>query len=207
MVANFVKAGNSNLTPEQASKYATFFEDAAKKAGTTIEAIKAVALANSSGFDLLDLRTPALGGTAFDFESGATIGSTIPMKGPITSSKYLTATNVLTATNSSGQTFVKAIKEEVGSEIFDKTVVPIFEGIAASVREQVDAKAPTADMVDFWNVGVANGSFPSTEAGIQQAINQYSAAITLSVIEADGKAAAAWATLGGVGIKSTITEI
>ena len=205
LIADFVQSGQSSLTIEQAGRYGTYYQDAAKAAGTTVEAIKAAAAANPDGYALLDLRTPASGGTAFNFKSGATLATPVNLSGSITSPNYLTATNVLTATASSGKTFVQAIKDDVGDTAFNKTIVPIFEGTAASIKAVVDAGKPTNDMKDFWNVGVANGSFPSTEAGIQQAINQYAAAITLSVVETGGAASSAWDTLGTVGVKSTVT--
>ena len=75
------------------------------------------------------------------------------------------------------------------------------------VREQVNSGQPTAAMLDFWEVGKANGTFPETEYGIQLAINQYAAAVTLAVVETNGSGAAAWSVLGDVGVKSTITNI
>ena len=85
--------------------------------------------------------------------------------------------------------------------------MPLYEGTAAAIRDQVNSGQPTADMLDFWEVGKANGTFPETEYGIQLAINQFAAAITLSIVETGGAASSAWDTLGSVGVKSTITEI
>ena len=85
--------------------------------------------------------------------------------------------------------------------------MPLYEGTAAAIRDQVHSGQPTADMLSFWQVGVANGTFPETDYGIELAINQYAAAITLCVVETNGAGASAWDTLGSTGVKSTVVNI
>jgi hypothetical protein len=217
LVANFVQGGNSNLTVTQAAQYATYYQDAAAAAGTSIEGLRIAASLNPDGYPLQDLRDPAQGGNAYTFKSGpsiAAVNPTSPLADPnyilpsgIRVGDYLTATNVGIASTGSGSTFVDDIKTQVGETTFNKTIMPLYEGTAAAIRDQVNNGQPTADMLDFWEVGKANGTFPETEYGIQLAINQFAAAITLSIIETGGAASSAWDTLGSVGVKSTITEI
>ena len=57
-------------------------------------------------------------------------------------------------------------------------------------------------MKSFWEVGVANGHFPDTAAGIQTAVANYAAAITLSIIENTGSGSGAWTHLAANGVKS-----
>jgi hypothetical protein len=195
---------------------AQYYIDAATAAGTTIDAIKSIAAANSNGFALQELRDPAQGGSAYDFKSGpaiAAVNPTSPLADPnyvlpngTKVGDYLTATNVGIASDGTS-TFVDDIKSTVGETVFNKCVMPLYEGTAAAIRDTVHAGNPTADMLSFWEVGVANGTFPTTDYGIELAINQYAAALTLCVIETNGAGEDAWATLGSVGVKTTVTEI
>ena len=89
--------------------------------------------------------------------------------------------------------FIADVKKAVGDPYWNTVVIPVYEGTKAAVTAAVaqvtvngviERPGVTADMKAFWDVGVANGSFPVTEAGIQKAVEAYSAALTLAVIEA-----------------------
>ena len=81
-------------------------------------------------------------------------------------------------------------------------MVPIFEATKETIATIVDAGTPTADMLSFWEVGKANGSFPETAAGVQTAIANYAAAVTLSIIEDGASGNSAWDTLRINGVAS-----
>jgi hypothetical protein len=115
--------------------------------------------------------------------------------------QYFTATNILSATDSSGGTFLNRIAETTGND-YASTVVPIFEATREATANAVAAGTPTADMLSFYQVGVANGSFPDSTEGIQTAIANYAAAITLSVIESAGSGNGAWDVIASNGVRS-----
>ena len=151
------------------------------------------------------------GGTQYNFQSGpaiATINPTSELAAPgyvlpngLTVNNYLTATNILSATDSSGNGFTERVASITGAD-FNTTVVPIFEATKETIATIVDAGTPTADMLSFWEVGKANGSFPETAAGVQTAIANYAAAVTLSIIEDGASGNSAWDTLRNNGVAS-----
>jgi hypothetical protein len=218
LAADFVTSSGGVVTAAQASKFTTYYQDAAAAAGTSIEGLRIAAALNPDGFPLQELRDPNAGGQSFSFKSGpsiAVLNPTSPLADPnyvlpngVKVGEYLTATNVGLATGiTNGATYVDSIKTTVGETTFNKTIMPLYEGTAAAVRDQVHSGQPTADMLSFWQVGVANGTFPETDYGIELAINQYAAAITLCVVETNGAGASAWDTLGSTGVKSTVVKI
>ena len=126
---------------------------------------------------------------------------------------YKTATNILDVRNpNTNDLFIADVKTTVGDPYWNAVVIPVYEGtkaaVADAVHESIHGGATlNKDMQDFWNVGVANGSFPVTDEGIQKAIEAYSAAITLAVIEAPASAnfIADGASRGLLGSTTTIT--
>jgi hypothetical protein len=136
----------------------------------------------------------------YDFNSGVDYSQANPTAGTkvldngILLKDYGTATNILEVRNSStNNLFIADVRTAVGVPYWDAVVIPVYEGTKAAVTAAVaqvtvngvtERPGVTADMKAFWDVGVANGSFPVTEAGIQKAVEAYSAALTLAVIEA-----------------------
>jgi hypothetical protein len=100
------------------------------------------------------------------------------------SGDYRTATNILEATSGSG-TFLQRLDAVVTDDYRDTVVIPIYQGTVAAVTDAVKNNQVTSDMLAFYQAGIANGSFPvpETTEGVQKAIENYSAALTLAVIE------------------------
>ena len=217
-LAVFLLGGRANLDPTLADKITGYFRDSTKAAGTSIEGLRVAAALTPDGYPLQALRDPAQGGNAYTFKSGPAIAVVNPdsplakegakLPSGMLVKDYLTATNIKTATTGSGTTFVQDVKATLGEATYNNTFVPLLEGNKAAFAAQIKTTGATGDMLDFWEVGKANGSFPDTAPGIQQAIDQYAAAITLSIVEKGGAAnALAWGTLGTVGVKTTVFEI
>ena len=114
---------------------------------------------------------------------------------------YQTATNILSATDSSGGTFLNKVATNTGVD-YASTVVPIYEATKTATYNAVFGGVPTKEMKTFFQVGVANGHFTDNNEGIQVAINNYAAAITLSIIENTGSGSGAWTHLAANGVKS-----
>ena len=169
----------STLSIEDRAKYESYYKDAlAKQAVTEATFTAQIALApiatSNPGYrsGVNDI---------YDFDSSGTAA-------------YKTATNILEVRNpNTNNLFIADVKTTVGDTYWNAVVIPVYEGTKAAVTAAVaqvitngESTRPgvTADMQKFWDVGVANGNFPVTEAGIQKAVEAYSAALTLAVIEA-----------------------
>jgi hypothetical protein len=197
--------------PAVAQAYRDAVATYAAERGSSLTIIQQAAVNTPAGYDFNRELAANDGGTQYTFQSGpaiATINPTSALADPgyvlpngITVDKYLTATNILSATDSSGRGFTERVASITGAD-FNTTIVPIFEATKETIATIVDAGTPTADMLSFWEVGLANGSFPNTEAGIQTAISNYSAAITLSIIEDGASGNSAWDTLRTNGVAS-----
>ena len=189
-----------------AARYRDAVAALAAERGSSLSKIQDAAIANPDGYDLNRQSSTNLAGTAFNFVSGAsTLGGTGPatdstyvLPNGLTAGTYLTATNILTATDSGGNTFVNRIAAVSGAD-FATTIVPIYEATRQTVAEIV-ASGPTNEMLSFWEVGLANGSFPNTTEGIQTAISNFAAATTLSIIEKGSAGHGAWSVLGSEGV-------
>ena len=189
-----------------AQKYRDAVAAFAAERNSSLTTIQNAAIATPNGYDLNRQSSTNLTGTAFNFVSGAsTLGGTGPatdstyvLPNGLTAGTYLTATNILTATDSGGNTFVNRIATVSGAD-FATTIVPIYEATRQTVAEIVKS-GPTSEMLSFWEVGLANGSFPNTTEGIQTAISNFAAATTLSIIEKDSAGHGAWTVLGSRGV-------
>ena len=178
--AAFLKGcGVGTMSIEDRNRYESYYKDALNKQAVTEATFTAqIALApiatSNPGY-----RSGA--NDIYDFDSSGT-------------DAYKTATNILEVRNpNTNNLFIADVKTTVGDTYWNAVVIPVYEGTKAAVTAAVaqvitngESTRPgvTADMQEFWDVGVANGSFPVTEAGIQKAVEAYSAALTLAVIEA-----------------------
>jgi hypothetical protein len=197
--------------PAAAQAYRDAVAAYAAERGSSLTVIQQAAVNTPAGYDFNREVVANDGGTQYNFQSGPVIAAINPtsaladpgyvLPNGLTVNNYLTATNILSATDSSGNGFTERVASITGAD-FNTTIVPIFEATKETVATIVDAGTPTADMLSFWEVGLANGSFPNTEAGVQTAIANYAAAITLSIIEDGASGNSAWDTLRTNGVAS-----
>jgi hypothetical protein len=207
-VVAFLKGGDiNNVSAADLAKYNTFYIDACYQSGTTVAAYEAgLTQLNSGSFGIYSLRdNPSSNAENFNFKGGGSISSvpdrltTLP--DGIIGSNYGTATNILSAVNGNGQTYVSQLQSSLnGTGLWDSVVLPTYAGTVSAVSTQIgltitqnsdgsisqslsNPSMVTADMQSFYNVGVANGSFAAGD--IASAIQNYAAAQTLSVIEAN----------------------
>ena len=197
-VANSAKTVSNNIAT------------AAAKAGSSLATIQAAAVANPTGYDL-GRAGVGTGTTVYNFQSGPAVAVLNPTS-PLADSNYVlpngmkvndyqTATNILSATDSSGGTFLNKVATNTGVD-YASTVVPIYEATKTATYNAVFGGVPTKEMQTFFQVGVANGHFTDNNEGIQVAINNYAAAVTLSIIEKTGTGSGAWTHLAANGVKS-----
>ena len=204
-------ADYSTFTDERAQQYRDAVATCANATGSSLTVIQQAAVTTPAGYDF-NRAGVSNGVTSYNFQSGpaiAILNPTSALAAPgyvlpngLSVDNYLTATNILSATDGSGNSFTERVASVTKAD-FNTTVVPIFEATKQTVASIVDAGTPTADMLSFWEVGLANGSFPNTEAGIQTAISNYAAAITLSVIENGASGNGAWDVLAANGVASS----
>jgi hypothetical protein len=156
----------NNLNNSDRTKYEDFYKTALAKAQVTETQFQT------------QLATAPL--AASGYRSG--VNDVYNFKG---SGDYRTATNILEATDSSGGTFLQRLDAVVTDDYRDTVVIPIYEGTKAAVTDAVKNNQVTSDMLAFYQAGLANGSFPvpETTAGVEKAIANYAAALTLAVIE------------------------
>ena len=209
-----VGAGGTVTNSSELKGPATTFSQAAATAaaaqGSSLATMATIAAANPDGYNFNRQLPTTPAGTQYAFHSGPAIAVLNPsselakpgfvLANGLTVDKYLTATNILSATDPTGSQFLNRVASTTAAG-YASTVVPIFEATRASIAS-VALTAPTADMRAFYQVGVANGSFPDTAEGKQTAISNYAAAITLSVIEAGAQGNAAWDVLAAQGVKT-----
>ena len=207
----FQGTGNIGTFVENSAKtVADSLSASAAAAGSSFAVIKAAAVANPNGYTF-DRAGVGTGTGVYNFQSGPAIpflNPTSPLADPnyvlpngMKVSAYQTATNILSATDATGGTFLNKVAKQVNAD-YATTVVPIFEATKTATLNAVNAGTPTAEMKSFWEVGKANGHFPDTAAGIQTAVANYAAAITLSIIENTGSGSGAWTHLAANGVKS-----
>jgi hypothetical protein len=175
----------ASISPTDATKYASFYQSALASAGVT-EAQFIAQIDNSPvAAGTTTYRNNSTADTTFSFKSGpAAADSSIVLANGMNITEYLTATNVLDARSGTGSYFIDDLKTEVGDTYWNSVVLPVYEGTRAAVTEAVKNNEPTTDMLSFYQAGIANGSWTDTGEGIEKAINNYAAAISLSVIEA-----------------------
>ena len=137
--------------------------------------------------------TPPLAGSStyrdsdgYNFVSGASVTSSQELENGMSINDYLTATNILDARASggSGQLFIQEVKDTVGDTYWEAVVIPVYEGTKAAVTDAVKNNEVTDDMMSFYQTGLANGSWIESVDGVEKAIANYAAALTLAVIEA-----------------------
>jgi hypothetical protein len=209
--AVFQGTGNAGTYVENsAATVSNNIATAAAAAGSSLATIQAAAVANPDGYDLG--RAGVGTGTAvYNFQSGpavAILNPTSPLADPtyvlpngMKVNDYLTATNILSATDSTGGTFLNQWASTTGAD-YASTVVPIYEATKTATYNAVFGGVPTKEMQTFFQVGVANGHFTDNNEGIQVAIDNYAAAITLSIIEKTGTGSGAWDHLATNGVRS-----
>ena len=206
--ADYSWASSSAVAQAYRDAVATY----AAERGSSLTVIQNAAINTPNGYDFNREVVANDGGTQYNFHSGPAIAILNPssaladpnyiLPNGLTVDNYLTATNILSATDGSGSSFTERVAS-VTSADFNTTVVPIFEATKETVSSIVAAGTPTADMLSFWEVGLANGSFSNTEEGIQAAVANYAAAITLSIIEDGASGNSAWDTLRDNGVASS----
>jgi len=172
----------TNLSTEDRAAYANYYKTALTNAGVS-EATFQTQLGTA----------PLAGSTAYrdsdsyNFVSGASTTSTQTLENGMPVTSYLTATNVLDARadSGSGKWFVQDVKDTVGATYWNAVVIPVYEGTKAAVADAVKAGGDniTAEMMSFYQAGIANGSWIENTEGVQKAIDNYAAALTLAVIE------------------------
>ena len=194
------------------NNYYNFYSKACNDVGTTVAKYEAgltqLNAANGS-YGITTLRdNPNSSAENYNFKSGAAAATAIGNPSYITpngvvAAFYGTATNILSATNGDGQTYVSQLQAGLnGTGIWENVVMPTYTGTVAAITSNlglaIDATGnqtisgtPTADQQAFYNVGVANGSFAAGD--IASAINQYAAAATLAVIEAPERTSSTFA--------------
>ena len=188
--AAYLKGGVdiSALSPADRKKYESYYNTALIKQNTTeaafITQIATAPLATST------YRTGA-NVSLYNFDSGVDYSIANPDKGTTRLSNgvelknYGTATNILEVRNAvSNDLFIADVKTAVGNPYWNTVVIPTYEGTKAAIADQVKNNEVSKDAMAFYQAGLANGSWTETTAGIEKAIANYSAALTLAVIEA-----------------------
>lgn len=154
---------------------------------------------STSTYNTIDLRTT----NAYDFVSGASVtgdAATTELPSGLVMTDYWTATNIMDARNAdTNDLFIADIYNSVSSDKWNSVIVPVFEATKAATAEVVAAGKPTADMLSFYQAGLANGSWSETEAGISKAIENYAAALTLGFIDGQSATAATAASVNKAG--------
>lgn len=196
----------TSLSTEDRTAYEGYYKTALANSGVTEATFQAqlgtAPLAGSTAYRDSD---------AFNFVSGASTTSNQVLENGMPVTSYLTATNVLDAraNSGSGKWFVQDVKDTVGDTYWNAVVIPVYEGTKAAVADAVKAGGDniTAEMMSFYQAGIANGSWVENTEGVQKAIDNYAAALTLAVIEkpATDTIIAAGQNNGLLGSTTTIT--
>jgi hypothetical protein len=93
---------------------------------------------------------------------------------------------------STGKTFVQdaydRIQADLGYNAIAQVVEPIYQGTRAVAADVVSKSAGNydslpKDMKDFWEAGLANGSFTETAEGVAKALDNYAAAVTVGYLD------------------------
>jgi len=181
--ASFLKGVDiNNLSTADRTKYEGYYKASLAKSGVSEATFQT------------QLGTPPLAGStayrdsdSYNFVSGASVTSDQVLENGMPVTSYLTATNILDAraNNGSGKWFVQDVKDTVGDTYWNAVVIPVYEGTKAAVADAVKAGGDniTAEMMAFYQAGIANGSWVENTEGVQKAIDNYAAALTLAVIE------------------------
>ena len=184
----------ASVSPADLAKYNTFYIDACFQNGTTVakyEAALDYLNTNGQNLGIQTLRDSHSAGTTYNFESGvqaaAVLGAGHITASGVATPSFLTATNILEATNGSGQTFVSQVQAGLtGTGLWENFVLPTYTGTVEAVTNQIlnnDGSYnghATADQLAFYDVWVANGG---NGADIAACINDYAAATTLGALE------------------------
>ena len=124
----------------------------------------------------------------FNFKSGTTAPSNTKNDTLSNGSKvadYKTATNILDAKTTGGQSFVEKVEQEVktagGTQAWNMTLAS-YEGTKKATEQAVKSGNLTPEMKSFWEAGLKNGSFVNSAEGVQKAINNFAAATTLGML-------------------------
>ena len=180
---NYV-VGNKNVgSYVDADKYIRSF---VSDRGTIDESVLAAKAPGVVDYDVDTLVT-----NPYNFVSGASTTGGVSSTGtPLTS--ILTATNIMQAVNTNtSKTFVEELHTSVvakgGEEAWQNVVVPMYNGTKAITADVVSKatgnyESLPKEMRDFWEAGLANGSFTDTPEGVAKAIDNYAAAVTLGFL-------------------------
>jgi hypothetical protein len=179
----FLQGGSiANLSAADRARYEGYYKTSLANAG-----VSEATFQTQMGTAPLAGSTTYRDGDGYNFISGAAVTSTQELENGMPINSYLTATNVLDARASggTGQLFIQDVKNTVGDTYWNAVVIPVYEGTKAAVADAVKAGGDniTAEMMSFYQAGLANGSWIESTQGVQKAIENYAAALTLAVIE------------------------
>ena len=179
----FLQGGSiANLSAADRARYEGYYKTSLANAG-----VSEATFQTQMGTAPLAGSTTYRDGDGYNFISGAAVTSTLELENGMPINSYLTATNVLDARASggTGQLFIQDVKNTVGDTYWNAVVIPVYEGTKAAVADAVKAGGDniTAEMMSFYQAGLANGSWIESTQGVQKAIENYAAALTLAVIE------------------------
>jgi hypothetical protein len=190
--------GNKNpnsVTAAQAAAYEKYFKTTRDGVTFNESLFQSLSPSATNIYNVSNLITTR----SYSFKSGATTNAVSSTGTDLNS--YLTATNILEAVNSStGKSFVQEaysrIEADLGSSAITQVVEPIYQGtraVAADVVSKADGNynALPKDMRDFWEAGLANGSFKETAEGVAKALDNYAAAITVGYLDRSNDSSAA----------------
>ncbi|CAB5221893.1 Domain of unknown function DUF4815 [uncultured Caudovirales phage] len=196
----------NSITAEQAAAYEKYFKTTGG-AGVAFNEALFQSLA-PSGTNIYNVRS-LITSNSYNFVSGNGTNATTSTGTDLNS--YLTATNILEATNTvTGKTFVQEaydrIQADLGYNAIAQVVEPVYQGVRGVAADVVAKSAGNydslpKDMKDFWEAGLANGSFTESAEGVAKALDNYAAAITVGYLDrssSSSQAAASAAASNGL---------
>jgi hypothetical protein len=178
----------NSITAEQAAAYEKYFKTTGGAGVAFNEALfQSLAPSVSNDYGMRDLITT----NSYTFVSGSGTNRITSTGTDLNS--YLTATNIMEAVNTStGKTFLEEaydqIEADLGYNAIAQVVEPIYQGSRAVAADLVTKSAGNyeslpKDIKDFWEAGLANGSFTETAEGVNKALDNYAAALTLGYLD------------------------
>ena len=178
----------NSITAEQAAAYEKYFKTTGGAGVAFNESLfQSLAPSVTNQYEVRDLITT----NPYNFVSGSGTNKVSSTGTDLNS--YLTATNIMEAVNSStGKTFVEEayerIEADLGYNAIAQVVEPVYQGTRAVAADLVAKSAGNydslpKDMKDFWEAGLANGSFTESAEGVAKALDNYAAAITVSYLD------------------------
>ena len=178
----------NSITAEQAAAYEKYFKTTGGAGVAFNESLfQSLAPSSTNIYNVNDLITT----NSYNFRSGIGTGAVSSTGTDLNS--YGTATNIMEAVNAStGKTFLEdaytRIQTDLGFNAIAQVVEPIYQGTRAVAADLVTKSAGNydslpKDMKDFWEAGLANGSFTETAEGVAKALDNYAAAVTVGYLD------------------------